>query len=149
MNCLARSATCASVRSRAALLGHLALLALAACGKVEGAAPDAGGPADAAGPAMITLHNAIGNGQTANGALVAYQDGDGPWQVVTGTAGTYGFSVATGRYGLAVVCERTSPSQGIPFNEVFLDYYAASDGAEHVIFSDCMESAPTKVTITR
>jgi hypothetical protein len=130
-------------------LGAVAL-ALAACGKVEHTAADGGGPADAAGPATITLHNTIGNGQLANAALVAYQDGDGAWQALTGTAGTYTFPVATGRYGLAVVCDRTTPGtgQGVPFNEVFLNFYAASDAAELVVFSDCQAKPPTTVSVS-
>ncbi|HET9620661.1 MAG TPA: hypothetical protein VFP84_04800 [Kofleriaceae bacterium] len=128
------------------------LLAIAACGKVNsnGGGPDGGGPGDAGGsggPTTITFHNSIGSGQTANGAVVAYQDGDGPWQVVTGTGGTYTFPVASGRYGLMAVCERPIVAGVTPFNEVFLDYYATSDASEHVIFADCMAVAPTFKTV--
>lgn len=125
-------------------------LALAACGKVESSAPDAGPihQGDAAGPAMITLHNAIGNGQTANAAVAAVQDGDGPWQVITGTGGTYTFAVASGRYGLAVVCDRTTPTVGIPFNEVFVRYYATTDASELSVFSDCLAKAPITVGVS-
>lgn len=120
-----------------------------ACGKVQGSGPDAGPVLiDATVPATITLHNAIGNGQTANAAVAAVQDGDGPWQVITGTGGTYTFPVASGRYGLAVVCDRTAPTVGIPFNEVFVRYYATGDGSELSVFSDCLAKAPTTVAIS-
>lgn len=125
------------------------VVALAACGKVSATAPDAG-PPDTAGPATITLHNAIGDGQTANGAVVAFQDGDGPWQALTGTGGTYTFAVASGRYGLVVVCDRSAPAtgQGIPFNEVFVNFYAASDAGELAVFSDCMAKAEPSVSVS-
>lgn len=138
---------------RSALRGLLTLcpIVLAACGKVENAAPDAPPhQGDAAGPAMITLHNTIGPGQTANAAVAAVQDGDGPWQVITGTGGTYTFPVGSGRYGLAVVCDRTTPAvgQGIPASEVFVRYYATGDASELRVFSDCLAKAPTTVAVS-
>jgi hypothetical protein len=41
-------------------------------------------------------------------ALVAVQDGDGPWQVVTGTNGMYTAPIATGRYSAVMVCTRNT-----------------------------------------
>jgi hypothetical protein len=117
-------------------------LAVIACGKVETTGPDAGANSP---PPSIAFHNLIGNGQTANAGLVAYQDGDGPWQVVTGTGGNYTFTVTSGRYGLAVVCDRTAPApgQGIPVSELAISYYAPSDAAELALFADCVAIAPT------
>lgn len=122
----------------------LVCLALAACGKVETTSPDAGANSPPPPPSVV-FHNLIGNGQTANAGLVAYQDGDGPWQLVTGTGGNYTFTVASGRYGLAVVCDRTSPApgQGIPVSELTINYYAATDAAELALFADCVAIAPT------
>ncbi|HXU83904.1 MAG TPA: hypothetical protein VN914_21060 [Polyangia bacterium] len=40
---------------------------------------------------------------------VAFQDGDGPWQVIEGTGRTYSFLAPSGRYGVAFVCGRSGP----------------------------------------
>jgi hypothetical protein len=70
----------------------------------EAGAPDGGGGADAGGGTRVTLTNtsaAAGSGL----AWVAFQDGDGLWQTVDGVGGIYSFAVASGRYGVAFVCD--------------------------------------------
>ena len=65
---------------------------------------DAAGMADARVP-MVTIttlvHRALG---PENLALVAFQDGDGPWTVLEGSGGTYVGAAPSGRYGVAGVC---------------------------------------------
>jgi hypothetical protein len=70
--------------------------------------------------------------RTVNADIVEYQDGDGPWQVITGQDGHYTFPVDSGRYGIVVAC-KAAAAQGGP--RVTVDYYAVSDGADHVVDS--------------
>ncbi len=86
----------------------------AGCGGDDdgGGSADAGrggdsGPADAAGPATITVHTYDGPYPSAI-TLLAYQDGDGAWQLVDGGGGTYSFTVESGRYTVALVCDLTA-----------------------------------------
>jgi hypothetical protein len=43
-------------------------------------------------------------GEPAPPVFAAYQDGDAPWEALSGT-GTYMFKVTSGRYGVAIVCD--------------------------------------------
>jgi hypothetical protein len=76
-------------------LAPIMLLALAACGD------DAASPPE--GTVTLTL-NDPGADTTANGELVAFQDGDGPWTVLTGDQGHYQAIATTGRYGFLIAC---------------------------------------------
>jgi hypothetical protein len=42
---------------------------------------------------------------------IAYQDGDGPWQLLPGTGGLYQFTVPSGKYGIAAACIGTSKTE--------------------------------------
>jgi len=125
---------------------------LAACGKVPPAdrAPDGGasggsdGATDASRPVTITLTNQRVSGQTGNAALVAFQDGDGPWQAVTGTDGVYKASVSAERYAMFVACERAR--DGAVF--VALGFYAVSDGTERFTIDYCALETPVSVMIS-
>ncbi|MCL6526154.1 MAG: hypothetical protein K6T57_04650 [Thermaceae bacterium] len=78
----------------------LALLFLAACTS-----------APALNPTTVTLETRLYRaGAPENLPWVAYQDGDGPWQALSGQGGRYTFLVRDpgGRYALAVVC--TNPA---------------------------------------
>jgi hypothetical protein len=123
----------------------LVVLVGAACGEVEPRVPDAGaGMPDAGGPATITFTSQVSTGEVMSTDLVAYQDGDGPWQVVSGTAGVYSFPVTSGRYGLLAGCERAS--DGSTF--VTLGYFAVSDGLERFELDFCRTGTPQTVTIS-
>lgn len=78
-------------------------------------------------PATITLTNRAG-ATPVDAALVALQDGDGAWRVVTGSAGFYALSVSQPRYGVVVVC--TNGTQAY----MLIQYHAVSDGK--VVFSE-------------
>jgi hypothetical protein len=67
---------------------------------------DAGSP-DAAGPATITIHTYDGP-FPSDVTLLAYQDGDGDWQLADGGGGTYSFTIDSGRYAVALVCDLTA-----------------------------------------
>lgn len=69
--------------------------AIDASGQPDGAQPDAGGVA-------IHVHTLLGV-VPGNALLVAAQNGDHAWQVLTGTDGEYSFD-AYGRYGVLTVC---------------------------------------------
>src|SRR5688572_2897806 len=96
---------------RTALL--CASMVLVACGDNDGgggADPDAGGggdpdagAVDADGP-MVEVR-AMSGPHLTSFALVAYQDGDGPWQVATGEGGIHRFVAWSGRYAVSAVCE--------------------------------------------
>lgn len=83
-----------TIRSFFALATLLALLA--ACS-----------PAPAPGPDGVTLETRLYRaGEPENLAWAAYQDGDGPWQSLSGQGGRYSFTMRDpgGRYSLAVAC---------------------------------------------
>jgi hypothetical protein len=72
----------------------------------DGDAPDDG--ADAADDGYVlptgTLTVFTGpSGTPANAPFLAFRDGDGPWQVATGTAGVYELDCTTGRYGILIL----------------------------------------------
>ena len=121
---------------------------MTACGKVQPAAPDAGGDAagDAPGPARITVTNQRDGGAPINAGLVAYQDGDGGWQAVSGTNGVYTLQVRAPRYGLVTVCEPTPPA-GISY--VLIQYHAVSDGNALFMTDNCDAGVqPTLINIS-
>jgi len=62
-------------------------------------------------------------GVTQNVPLLAFQDGDGAWTSLTGTAGVYHATVTGQRYGLAVGC-------GQPDTSLALYYQAVSDATD-------------------
>lgn len=121
----------------------LVLLLGSACGEVAPRTPDGGDDGDG-GPVTITFTSQLATGQVANTGLVAYQDGDGAWQVVSGTAGVYQLSVGSGRYGLLAACERAS--DGATF--VTLGYFAVSDGLERFELDFCTAGTAQTVTIS-
>ena len=143
-----------STGARCALPALLLIVAggvgLAGCGKVPAAdRPDGGsgggdGAVDASGPVTVTLTNQRVSGQTGNAALVAVQDGDGPWQAVSGTDGVYRASVSAARYGTFVACERAR--DGAVF--VALGFYAVSDGTERYTIDYCALENPVGVMIS-
>lgn len=99
----------------------LLMAALSGCGGDDdggGGSADAaggggdGGQADASGPATVTVRSYDGP-LPSNIALVAYEDGEGAWQVAEGGGGVYTFEVASGRYAVATVCDQTALDRGI------------------------------------
>jgi hypothetical protein len=128
----------------------LGLVCAAACGSgpsarpdaaVEvDAAPDAPGAPDAPAETAITIKVfpdlvPTYTGRTENAALVALQDGDGPWVALTGTGGVYGATVTGRRYAVAVGCTGPDPS-------VQLYYQSVSDTAE-VLADGCASTRDT------
>ncbi|MBK7071478.1 MAG: hypothetical protein IPH44_04160 [Myxococcales bacterium] len=94
----------------------LLLLVLAACGGPAPAEPDApAGLPDAAvdapeGTVAITVLRSLAFPDEPFAAqVVAYQDGDGPWQLAQGGGGHYVAAIAGPRYGVVVACEETAP----------------------------------------
>jgi len=124
---------------------------LAGCGTVPpadrtpdggpGGDPDAAGPS---GPVTIAITNQQVSGRATAAALVAIQDGDGPWQAVTGTDGVYRASVSAARYGMVVACERAR--DGAVF--VTLGFYAANEGTERFAIDYCALDNPVSVSIS-
>ena len=53
-----------------------------------------------------------------NAALVALQDGDGPWQALTGVDGVYRATVTSSRYGVAVGCATSVTGVSLYFQAV-------------------------------
>jgi hypothetical protein len=126
--------------------GWLELVVLSACGQVASHPPGDGAiDIDATtGPATITFTHQLGSGQPGNTDLLAYQDGDGPWQVVAGSAGVYKLTVTTGRYGVVTACKRASDGSAF----VNLGYYAVSDGTSRFGLGFCAGAAVPRVTIS-
>src|ERR1041384_7614548 len=127
-------------RMRGALIG---LVVLSACGKVT-STPSDGAIDDNTGPAMIAFTHQLGDAKPVNTDLVAFQDGDGPWQVAAGTAGVYTTTVTSGRFGVMWACKRAS--DGATF--VNLGYYAVSDGKARYGTSFCVAATLPRVPIS-
>jgi hypothetical protein len=73
-------------------------------------------------------------------ALVAFQDGDGPWQKLQGANGTYSTPVTGQRYAVAVICQVIFGS--VSSARVDLSYLSVSD-TTHVKASGCIDTRPT------
>ena len=127
----------------AATLQIAALLMFMGCGGGSGGGGDGngdgidgGGPLDSApdaGPATVTL--SVGDSALpVEAALVAYQDGDGSWQILAAADGTYQFVSELGHYAIAVVCV---PDAGGPRVHVFRAL--ASDTS--TLFYNCPSSS--------
>ncbi len=93
----------------------LLLSVLAACGGPAPAAPDApAGLPDATADApegtvaITVLRDLAFPDEPFAAQVVAYQDGDGPWQLAQGSGGHYVAAITGPRYGVAVACEETS-----------------------------------------
>lgn len=125
---------------RCVLIG---LVMVSACGEVTSRPSDASIDVNT-GPTTVTFTNQLGDGRAANIDLVAFQDGDGPWQVATGTAGAYTTTVTSGRFGVLWACKRAS--DGAAF--VNLGYYAVSDGKARYAVSFCALATPPRVMIS-
>lgn len=119
----------------------LGLVFLVACGEVSSRVD---GPPGDTGPVTVTFTTQRGDGAVANTGFVAYQDGDGPWQVVTGAAGVYTLTVASGRYGVLNACERAE--DGSTFVDV--GFFATSDGAARFGFDQCTSASSPRVPIS-
>ena len=100
-----------------------------------GSTPDAAAAPDG-GTSQITFTNQRVDGTSATDGLVAYQDGDGPWQAVTGNGGVYTFTVSAARYGLFAACLR---NDGSAF--VSIGYFAVSDGGARFGLDACTGGA--------
>ena len=125
---------------RCVLIG---LVVVSACGEVTSRPSDASIDVST-GPATVTFTNQLGDGRAANIDLVAFQDGDGPWQVATGAAGAYTTTVTSGRFGVLWACKRAS--DGAAF--VNLGYYAVSDGKTRYAVSFCTIASPPRVKVS-
>lgn len=101
------------VFQRGLVLSIMCVATLLACGGDDdgSASADAaagsgdGGDADASLPATVTVQSYDGP-LPSNIAIVAYQDGDGEWQQADGAGGVYMFTVESGRYAVATVCDQ-------------------------------------------
>ncbi|HVV87964.1 MAG TPA: hypothetical protein VHE35_33215 [Kofleriaceae bacterium] len=116
-------------------LAPILLALVPACGD------DAASPPDAAPGTTVTLTLQDGAGTTSNADLVAFQDGDGPWTVLTGDQGHYQASVITGRYGFVVAC-----SSGLGDGDTRL-YLSTTDESTAVTDFACT-STPLPLTIS-
>jgi hypothetical protein len=115
------------------------LAALVACGGGSQHNPDA-----AADTAQVTSTLTLTNYTVAgpvNAPLVAVQDGDGPWSVVSGNAGVYTTMLHGDRYGITVACT------GNMYTSVFTIYAAVSDGTTW-FNDDCTDPGPSAATIS-
>lgn len=129
-------------------------LTVTACGSVTETPPDApppdGSPVEDEGTEItMTVYSAAAlaqDGGTTFVALVAYQDGAGPWQAMTGAAGVYRARVKDPRYGVAVACVPRQLEGGVREGDVSVWH---STTAEQVDLKDlsCV-SAGTPRTIT-
>lgn len=86
-----------------------AALIAAGCGDVTMMSPDGAIPDTESPPQEITVTTYSPESYALNGGavrvnLVAYQDGDGEWQAMSGANGVYKASVRSKRYGVAVAC---------------------------------------------
>ena len=95
------------------LVGALVALVCAACGGGDAPAGDAhsadGATPDGPPPATVTLAT-TDYGTPRPATLVAFQDGDGAWQVATaGPGAIYTRTITTGRFGIATVCHHPTP----------------------------------------
>jgi hypothetical protein len=96
----------------------------------------------------MTLSSA-GKVGKAHVAFVAYQDGDGAWQAMTGTKGVYKARVQSGRYGIAIGCTSFRRFHGGPLTpSIEIQHWAI---AEKTSLTDegCFEVArPRTITGT-
>lgn len=90
-------------------LRYLVPLVLVACGDDGQSTPPPVDTPDVE-PVAVTLTLRDSDGVTSNANFVAFRDGDGEWQELTGAAGVYTASVTSGRYGFWVGCVRASGS---------------------------------------
>jgi len=90
--------------------------------------------------ATLTLTTYTASGPV-NTQLVAVQDGDGPWAVVSGNAGVYTAMLHGDRFGVTVACSTTM------FSSVFTIYAAVSDGTNWYV-GDCSDPGPAAATIS-
>ena len=104
-------------------------LALVACGGGGGSGT----------PTKLTLTTFTASGPV-NTQLVAVQDGDGAWTVVSGTAGVYTATVHD-RYGLTIACSTAT------FSSVFTIYATVADGTSWYV-DDCSDAGPAAATIS-
>lgn len=115
------------------------MLSIAACNA------DAQGPDGPRAPTTITLINQRRiNGASVATELVAFQDGDGPWQVVAGSAGVYTMQVTQPRYGVVTACDdRTANNRAY----LTLRYAAVHEG--NVRFAeDCKVADDPRVHVS-
>lgn len=118
---------------------------LAACGSVPDARdePDAAPDGPPPGPAMVTFTSQLLDGSPSATGLVAFQDGEGPWQVVNGKDGVYTFAVTGKRYGLFTACERAN---GSAF--VHVQFATVDDGLARFITDQCVAKPPAAVAVS-
>ncbi|MEO7730688.1 MAG: hypothetical protein ABIY55_06930, partial [Kofleriaceae bacterium] len=77
-----------------------------------------------------------------NTQLVAFQDGDGPWTVLSGVAGVYTATLTSGRYGVMTSCVSTAFGGGSS-----ILYGTVSDGTK-LYSSDCEEPSAAAANIS-
>jgi len=128
-------------------LCQLGILMLAACGSNShsDAPPDA--PPDIAidmaldSPPSVTIRL----DPPGEPALVAFQDGDGAWQVAPGSNGVYYARVGSNRYAVAVACSATTSIYGIPYIQ---ESYQTLDAGSTVTVVGCTTSATEYSNVT-
>lgn len=131
--------------------GAVVAIGTLACGAVQSPADDSAetppdsGPPDSAPDAPRTSTLSLTTYRTegpVNTQLVAFQDGDGPWTALSGTAGVYTATIHGERYGLLIACTSSAYAGGPQI------YYATvSDGTE-LYSQDCEEPAAAPAVVT-
>ncbi len=96
---------------------------------------------DASGSSTLTVTTYRTSGPV-NTQLVAIQDGDGPWTVLSGTAGVYTATLQSNRYGVMTSCVSAMFGGG-----PMIVYGTISDGTA-LYFADCEDSGPAVANIT-
>ena len=101
-------------------------------------------PVDVDAPSVesvaVTLTLRDPDGVTSSANFVAFRDGAGEWQELTGTAGVYTASVTSGRYGFWVGCVRATGS-----GRNRLIYRAVGDTTELVTASCTLTTLPLTI----
>lgn len=98
------------------------------------------GGSDSGSPTKLTLTTFTAAGPV-NTQLVAVQDGDGAWTVVSGTAGVYTTTVHHDRFGLMIACSAAT------FSSVFTIYATPADGTSWYV-DDCSDTGAAAATIS-
>jgi len=101
----------------------------------DAAAPDA--DAENTGVTIKTFAEGVpfSTGRTENAMLVAFQDGDGPWAVLSGVGGVYHANPISPRYGVAVGCVATRSRVDV--------YYLAISDTRDVLATGCAGTIET------
>ena len=124
---------------RLAISALLSVGLLACGGSSNHPSPDGSVDSPPQGATTLTINTYRASGPV-NIQLVAVQDGDGPWTVLTGNAGVYTTTLHGDRYGVLTSCV-TATSPGVSL------WYAATSDATTLYFEDCADPGPPAASI--